>query len=92
MPLQKVVYLSTKYPKHRYYWLFTKHYMHLLSNYVTEARAGGNVSVVYTTIAQDYHNILHVLRLYGNGTIDHSVSDVLAFALDMFNIMQPRFP
>ena len=62
MPLQKVVYLSTKYPKHRYYWLFTKHYMHLLSNYVTEARAGGNVSVVYTTIAQDYHNILHVLR------------------------------
>ena len=63
------------------------HYIHLLSNYVTEARAGGNVSVVYTTIAQDYHNILHVLQLYVNGTVDHSVSDALAFALDMFNII-----
>ena len=84
--------VSTKYPTRRYYWLFAKHYMDLLSNYVMEARAGGNVSVVYTTIALDYHNILHVLRLYGNGKIDHSVSDVLAFALDMFNIMQPRFP
>ena len=84
--------VSTNYPTHRYYWLFAKHYMHLLSNYVTEARAGGNVSVVYTTIAQDYHNILHVLQLYGNGTVDYSVSDALAFALDMFNIMQPRFP
>ena len=63
------------------------HYMHLLSNYVTEARAGGNVSDVYTTIAQDYHNIPHVLQLYGNETVDYSVSDVLAFALDMFNII-----
>ena len=84
--------VSTKYPTRRYYWLFAKHYMDLLSNYVTEAKAGGDVSVVYTTIAQDYHNILHVLQLYVNGTANHSVSDVLAFALDMFNIMQPRFP
>ena len=82
--------VSTNYPKRSYYWLFAKHYMHLLSNYVAEARAGGNVSVVYTTIAQDYHNILHVLQLYVNGTIDHSVNDVLAFALDMFNIMHGR--
>ena len=63
------------------------HYMHLLSNYVTETRPGGNVSDVYTTIAQGYHNILHVLQLYGNGTVDYSVSDALAFALDMFNII-----
>lgn len=85
---------SPKYRKRRYYWLFAKHYMDLLRNCVNEARLGGNVSVVYTTIAEDYHNFLHVLQLYVNGTIDHSVShpDVLALALDTFGIMQPRFP
>ena len=68
--------------------------MDLLSNCITEARAGGSVSMVYTTIIEDYHNFLHVLQFYVNGTIDHSVKhvDILAFALDTFDIMQPRFP
>lgn len=68
--------------------------MDLLSNCTSEARAGHNISVVYTTITEDYHNYLHVLHIYVNGTIDHSVrhADVLTFALEMFDIMQRRFP
>ena len=86
--------VSTKYRKRKFYGLFAKHYMDLLSNCIIDARIGGNVRVVYTTTAEDYHNILHVLQLYVNGTIDHSVrdSDVLGFALATFEIMQPRFP
>ena len=86
--------VSTKYRKRKFYWLFAKHYMDLLSNYITDAKTGGNVSVVYTTTAEEHRNILHVLQLYMNGTIDHSVrdSDVLGFALATFDIMQPRFP
>ena len=85
---------SQKYRKRRYFLIFVKHYMDRLSNCIIEARTGGNVSIVYTTIAEDYHNFLHVLQLYVNGTVDHLVSqaDVLAFALDTFDIMQPRFP
>ena len=80
--------------KRRYFWLYAKHYMDLLSNCIIEARAGDNVSAVYTIIEEDHHNFLHVLQLYVNGTFDHSVRhvDVLIFALDTFDIMQPRFP
>lgn len=87
--------VATKYLKQKeFYWLFAKHYMDLLSNCITNAKTGDNVSAVYTTTSEDYHNILHVLQLYVNGTIDRSVrdSDVLGFALATFDIMQPRFP
>ena len=70
--------------------------MDLLSNCIIEAGAGRNISVLYITIHEDYHNFLHVLHIYiyVNGTIDRSVrhADVLTFALETFNIMQPRFP
>ena len=80
--------------KQRYFKLFTEHYMALLSDYITEARTGGNISNLYSTIVEDYHNFLHVMQLYVNGTIDRSVrhTDVLTFAVDTFDIMQPRFP
>ena len=84
-------------PKHiKYYRLFCRHFIHLLSKRITEARIGGDVNYLYTTITADYHNLLHVLHIYTNeSTRDHPCvthTEMLLFANQAFDVMKFTFP
>ena len=83
-------------PKHKYYRLFCRRFIHLLSTCITEARTGGEVDHLYTTITVDYHNFLHVLHIYTNETArDHPLvahKEMLLFANQAFDVMKFMFP
>ena len=83
-------------PKHKYYRLFCRHFIHLLSTRITEARTGGEVDHLYTTITVDYHNFLHVLHIYTNeSTRDHPLvahKEMLLLANQAFDVMKSTFP
>lgn len=86
--------VNKKHLKRKYFRLFATHYTSVLSECIKEAQSGGNISFLYFTIFEDYYNFLHVLNMYLNGTINSlaSQADIMTFALDSFDIMQPRFP
>lgn len=82
-------------PKQKYYRLFCRRFIHLLSTHITEARTGGEVDHLYTTITVDYHNFLHVLHIYTNeSTRDHPLvahKEMLLFANQAFDVMKSMF-
>ena len=83
-------------PKSKYFSLFCSHYISLLSASICEARAGGDINHLYTTITADYHNFLHVLQMYTDestrDTPPMSHKDMLLFANHAFDVMKSTFP
>ena len=85
----------TKQPPKEFFHLFGSHFITLLSTCIKEAGTGGNVNPLYTTIAADYHNILHILHIYANESMDNSIAThrrMLRFANQAFDVMKSRFP
>ena len=76
-----------------YYQLYASHYVTVLSEKVSRAKATGNVSILYTSLVVDYHNFLHVLQLLSTNLtslVDPRIQ--MNLALEAFHIMQTRFP
>ena len=83
-------------PKPKYYHLFCSHYIQLLSTRFTKAKTDGHVDHLYTTIAADYHNFVHVLHIYTNESITDQLfvvhKEMLLFANQAFDVMKSSFP
>ena len=81
--------------KDKYNRLFCSHFTRLLSARITEARSGVDVNPLYTTIAADYHNFLHLFYIYTKGSKHHTClahKDMLLFANQAFDVVKLRFP
>ena len=88
--------VAERSPKRKYYHLFCSHYIRLLSTCITKARTDGHVDHLYTTIAADYHNFVHVLYIYRNESITDQPfvvhKEMLLFANQAFDVMKSSFP